>query len=152
MLCVLRVVAKGIWCGSPSPPAASIGFCPSSLVLTRAPSVREMQWASVAMHYTASIPSMQAESDAKVKWDSKKQEYKCPWNEKVCNYPVLARVKMHRLSTGYTHGEDAKWVIYARKAGPLVCCLISTRDAKCVICARKIQVNSCISSTSFRLS
>ena len=52
-----------------------------------------MQWASVAMHYTASIPSMQAESDSKGKWDGKKKEYKCPCNEKVCNHPVFARVK-----------------------------------------------------------
>ena len=41
-------------------------FCPSSLVVTRAPSAREMQWASMAMHYTASMPSMQAQSDGKV--------------------------------------------------------------------------------------
>ena len=47
----------------------------------------------MAMHYTASMPGMQAESDGKVKWDSKKKEYKCPCNEKVCNYPVFARVK-----------------------------------------------------------
>ena len=43
---------------------------------------------------------MQAEADGKVKWDSKKKEYKCPCAEKVCNHPVLARVK---------------WVIYVRK-------------------------------------
>ena len=47
----------------------------------------------MAMHYTASLPSMQAESDGKVKWDSKKKEYKCPCLEKVCNCPVFARVK-----------------------------------------------------------
>ena len=54
---------------------------------------REMQWASMAMHYTASMPSMQSESDGKVKWDTTKKEYKCPCNEKVYNYPVFARVK-----------------------------------------------------------
>ena len=52
-----------------------------------------MHWASMAMHYTASMPSMQAESDGKVKYDNKKKEYRCPCNEKVCNYPVSARVK-----------------------------------------------------------
>ena len=35
-------------------------FCPSSLVLTRATSAREMQWASLSMHYTASMPSIEA--------------------------------------------------------------------------------------------
>ena len=29
------------------------GICPSSLVLTHAPSARAMQWASMAMHYIA---------------------------------------------------------------------------------------------------
>ena len=33
------------------------GFCPSNLVVTRTASAREMQWASMAMHYTASLPS-----------------------------------------------------------------------------------------------
>ena len=47
----------------------------------------------MAMHYTASLPSMQAESDGKVKWDSKKKEYKYPCPEKVCNYPFFAYVK-----------------------------------------------------------
>ena len=49
----------------------------------------------MAMHYTASMPSMQAESDGKVKWNGKKKEYMCPCNEKVCtcNYPLLACVK-----------------------------------------------------------
>ena len=42
-----------------------------------------MHWASMAMHYTASMPSMQAEFDGKVKWGSKKKEYKCPGNKKV---------------------------------------------------------------------
>ena len=42
------------------------GFCPSSLVLTRAPSAGAIQWASMAMHYTASMPSMQAKSNGKV--------------------------------------------------------------------------------------
>ena len=69
------------------------GFCPGSLVVTPAPSAREMQWASMAMHYTASMPSMQAESDGKVKWNGKKKEYMCPCNEKVCNSPVFACVK-----------------------------------------------------------
>ena len=45
------------------------------------------------MHYTASLPSMQAESDGKVRYDNKKKEYKCPCTEKVCNYLVFARVK-----------------------------------------------------------
>ena len=76
-----------------APGCVYFGFRPSSLVLTRAPSAREMQWASMAMPYTAPMPSMQAESDGKVKWDSKKKEYKCPCNEKVSNYPVFARVK-----------------------------------------------------------
>ena len=69
------------------------GFCPSSLVLTRATSANEMHWASMAMHHTASLPSMQDESDGKVKWNSKKKEYKCPCSEKVCNDPAFARVK-----------------------------------------------------------
>ena len=72
-----------------APGCVYFGFCPSSLVLTRAPSAPEMQWASMAMHYTASMPSMQAGSNGKVKWDHKKKEY----NEKVCNYPVFAGVK-----------------------------------------------------------
>ena len=76
-----------------APGCVYFGFCPSSLVLTRAASAREMQWASMAMHYTTSMPKMQAESDGKVKWDSKKKEYKCPCDENVCNYPVFARVK-----------------------------------------------------------
>ena len=76
-----------------APGCAYFGFCPSSLVITRAPIAREMQRASMAMHYTASMPSMQAESDGKVQWDSKKKEYKCPCNEKVCNYPLFVRVK-----------------------------------------------------------
>ena len=76
-----------------APGCVYFGFCPSSLILTPAPSAREMQWASMAMHNTASMPGMQAESDGKVKWDSKKKKYKCPCNEKVCNYPVFAHVK-----------------------------------------------------------
>ena len=76
-----------------SPCCIYFGFCPSSLVLTRAGSAGEMHLASMAMHYTASLPSMQAGSDGKVKWDSKKKEYNCPCPEKVCNYPVFARVK-----------------------------------------------------------
>ena len=76
-----------------APGCVFFGFCPSSLVLTRAPSAREMQWASMAMHYTASMPSMQAEADGKVKWNGKKKEYMCPCNEKVCKYPVFACVK-----------------------------------------------------------
>ena len=73
------------------PGCVYFGFCPSSLVLTRAPtdSAREMQWASMAIHYTASTPSMQAKSDGKVNWNVKKKEYMCPCNEKVCNYPGL---------------------------------------------------------------
>ena len=67
-----------------APGCVYFGFCPSSLVLTRAPSAREMQWASMAMPYTASMPSMQAEADGKVKWNGKKKEYMCPCNEKVC--------------------------------------------------------------------
>ena len=47
----------------------------------------------MAMHYTASTPRMQAESDGKGKYDDKKKEYKCPFPERVCNYPVFARVK-----------------------------------------------------------
>ena len=39
----------------------------------RAASANEMHWASTAMHYTASMPSMQAESDGKVKYDNKKK-------------------------------------------------------------------------------
>ena len=76
-----------------APGCVYFGVCPSSLVLTRAPSAREMQWASMTMHYTASMPSMQAESDGKVKWNVKKKEYMCPCNEKVCNYTVFACVK-----------------------------------------------------------
>ena len=76
-----------------APSCVYFGFCPSSLVLTRAPSAREMQWASMAMHYTAPMPSMQAEADGKVKWNGKKKEYMCPCNKKVCNYPAFACVK-----------------------------------------------------------
>ena len=76
-----------------APGCVYFGFRPSSLVLTRPTSACEMQWASMAMHYTASMPSMQPESDGKVKWDSKKKEYKCTCNEKVCNYPVFARLR-----------------------------------------------------------
>ena len=61
------------WCGSPSPPAAStLGFVPAASS-SRAASASEMHWSSMAIHYTASLPSMQAESDGKVKWDNKKQ-------------------------------------------------------------------------------
>ena len=59
-----------------APGCIYFGFCPSSLILTRGASAGEMHWASMAMHCTASLPSMQAESDGKVKWDSKKKEYK----------------------------------------------------------------------------
>ena len=76
-----------------APGCIYFGFRPSSLVLTRAASASEMHWASMAMHYTASLPSMQAESEGKVKWDGKKKEYKCPCPQKVCNYPVFARVR-----------------------------------------------------------
>ena len=76
-----------------APGCVYFGFCPSSLVLICAPSAREMQWASMAMHYTASMPSMQAEADCKVKWNGKKKECMCPCNEKVCNYRVFACVK-----------------------------------------------------------
>ena len=79
--------------GPVAPGCIYFGFCPSSLVLTRAASASEMHWASMAMHYTASMPSMQAESDGKVKYSNNKKEYKCPCPEKVCNYPVFARVK-----------------------------------------------------------
>ena len=76
-----------------APGCIYFGFCPSSLVLTPAASASDMHWASMAMHYyTASLPGMQAESDGKVKCDSKKKEYKCPCPEKVCNYHVFARV------------------------------------------------------------
>ena len=82
------------WCRSPWPPAAStLGSVRSNLVLTRAATASEMHWASMAMHCTASMPSIQAESDGKVKYDNKKKEYKCPCPGKVCNYPVFARVK-----------------------------------------------------------
>ena len=57
-----------------SPGCLYFGFCPSSLVLTRTASAGEMQWASMAMHYTASLPSMQAEADGMVKYDAKKKE------------------------------------------------------------------------------
>ena len=76
-----------------APGCVYFGFCPSSLVLTREAKAREMQWASMAMHYTTSMRSMQAESDGKVKWNGKKKEYMCPCNQKVCNYPVFACVK-----------------------------------------------------------
>ena len=42
---------------------------------------------------STAAPSMQAESDGKVTYDNKKKEYKCPCPEKVCKYPVVARVK-----------------------------------------------------------
>ena len=76
-----------------APGCMYFGVCPSSLVLTRAASAIEMHWASMVMHYTASLPSMRAESDGKVKLYSKKKEYKCPCPEKVCSYPVFARAK-----------------------------------------------------------
>ena len=97
------------------------GFCPSSLVLTRARSAREMQWASMVIHYTASMPSMQAEADDKVKWNGKKKEYMCPCNEKVCNCPVFACVKcivcasvLHMTRTqnrSFTHAKWGIWVV-----------------------------------------
>ena len=69
----------------------------------------------MVMHYTASTPSMQAESDGKLKYDNKKKEYRCPCPEKVCNYPVFARIKcivrasairMTRTQKGlYTHAK-----------------------------------------------
>ena len=74
------------------------GFCPKSLVLTRAASAG-IRWASMAMHCTASLPIMQAESDGVVKNDNKKKEYKCQCNEKVCHYPVFARVKCINYAT-----------------------------------------------------
>ena len=76
-----------------SPGCVYFGFCPRTLVLTRAASPSDMHWASMAMHYTTSMPNMQAESDGKVTYDHKKKEYKCPCPEKVCNYPVFARLK-----------------------------------------------------------
>ena len=76
-----------------SPGCVCFGFCPSSLVLTRVASASEMHSASIGMHYTASMPSMQAECDAKVKYDNQKKEYECPCPDKVCNYPVFACVK-----------------------------------------------------------
>ena len=90
-----------------APGCIYFGFYPSTLVLTRAASASEMHWALMAMHYTASLPGMQAESDGKVKYDNKQEKYKCPCPEKVCNYPVFAR-KMHRLRISYTHGKNAK--------------------------------------------
>ena len=47
----------------------------------------------MAKHYTAPMSIMQAESNGKVNWKGKKKEYMCPCNEKVCKYPVFARVK-----------------------------------------------------------
>ena len=38
--------------------------------------------------------------------------------------------KMHRLRIGYTHGENAKWVIYARNIGYLGGFQISICDTK----------------------
>ena len=76
-----------------APGCIYFGFCPSSLVRTRAASASEMQWASMAMHYTASLPITQAESDGVVKYDNKRKDYKCPCNEKVCNCPIFAHVK-----------------------------------------------------------
>ena len=76
-----------------APSCIYFGFYSSSLVLTRGANASEMHWASMAMHYTASMPGMQVESDGKVKYDDKKKEYKCPCMEKVCNYPVFARIK-----------------------------------------------------------
>ena len=90
-------------------------FCASSLVLRRADSANEMHWASITMHYTASLPSMRAESDGKVKWDSKRKEYKRPCPEKVCNYGVkcivcASAIPMARTRTmPFTH---TNWCIY----------------------------------------
>ena len=47
----------------------------------------------MAMHHTASLPSMQAQSHGRVKCDNKKKEYQCSRPEKVCDYPGFARVK-----------------------------------------------------------
>ena len=76
-----------------APDCVIFGFCRSSLDITRATSARAMHWASMAMHYTAPIPSMQAEFTGKVKYDKKRKEYKCPCNKKVWIYPSFARVK-----------------------------------------------------------
>ena len=103
----------------------------------------------MAMLYTTSKHSMQTESDGKVKWDSKKKEYKWPSNEKVCNYPVFAVERMYRLCSGYAHDEDAKWVIRTRKIGYLSLCLISNCEAKWVIYVRKF-MNSCVHLISTR--
>ena len=55
----------------------------------------------MAMHYTASLPSMQAEWDGKVKWDSKKKEYRCPCPEKVLNGDALYRLlAQHAFGVG----------------------------------------------------
>ena len=92
-----------------APGGVYYGFCPSSLVLTRATTAREMQWALMAMHYTTSMPSMQAESDGKVKWDSKKKEYNCPCNKKVRIYPVFARVKCIACASAIRMTRTQNW-------------------------------------------
>ena len=66
-----------------------------------------------------------------MKYDNKKKKYKCPCPEKVCSYPVFARVNgIAYLRIGYTHGKNAKQVIYTRKLAYLRLCPISTCDAK----------------------
>ena len=103
-----------------APGCVYFGFSPSSLSLTHATSASEMQWASMAMHYTSSLPIIQADSDGVVKYDNKKQQYKCTCNEKVRNYPVFARVRciiyasairMARTQhTSFTHANERIYV------------------------------------------
>ena len=86
-------------------------FCASSLVLRRADLANEMQWDSMAMHYTAFLHSMGAESDGKVKCDSKRKEYKSPCPERVCNYRVkcivcASAIRMARTrNSSFTHAN-----------------------------------------------
>ena len=67
------------------------------------------------------MPSMQAKSEGKVKYDNKKNEYKCPCPEKVCNYHVFARVKCtvcpsaihitRRQNGSFTHAKEGIYVV-----------------------------------------
>ena len=61
-----------------APGCVYFGWVPLNRVLTRSTSASEMQWASMAMHYTASMPVIQDESHGVEKYDNKKKEYKCP--------------------------------------------------------------------------
>ena len=55
------------------PPAASTRVLPKQPHRYLCP-----PWASMALHYTASLASMQAEAGKLMKWDKKKAKWQCP--------------------------------------------------------------------------